>query len=782
MAFLLFGGGGMSRLFFKFSLILAVSLLVALPTPALAATELITNGGFEAGNFNGWVTGFTPGGANVWCTDWVVTTETACAFEQVTPPEGSFFALNGFDGTPMQFTMYQDVTIPASSTALFSFMYRAQWYNYNDVWTQARAMDVQVRNTSNTVLKTIHHFSTGQAICCFIHEDSHWITVSADLSAYAGQTIRLAIFENVPEGVSGGAQMYFDNFTLQAYTGSVGKINVQQSGGTTTIQEGGTTDSFRFTLSQAPTAPVTVNLTKGSPCNISLPSVALNSGNWDSGVTVTATAVNDGAIEISHLCLVTTAAASSADAAFNTVDAPDVPVTVLDNDGTAPQITSCPPPTATMNAPYRYGFTKTGNPTPTFVLNTSVLPDGLSLSSGGVISGTPSAQTAGNLVTASAENAAGPYDNLSFVLTVRPATSNPPTLYNPSPSGDVYSNRVPFPGMVGKFYCFRFQSYGNPTPTYTLTGASLPAGLSRVGDTIVGTPTAAGTTGNITVTAENSQGTDSKTFTLTIYPAKAVPSITSSAPPIAYVGLPYSHTFTATGGPTPEFGLNGAALPPGLTFDHNVISGTPTTVGGYGLISALARNGIGRSGAQDFTLTVVDIHPHFTSSLPANGTVGAAYTHIFTAIGQPAPTFSISGTLPAGLTWDGTDTISGTPLAGGTSATITATASNGNLPNDTQNFTLTITSPANAVPSGNYALTATPTLTWGRISNATEYELELYDNSALSGTPTYVYSDSANQTTVTPALPDGVYYWRARAITPSGTGAWSAKQTITVNG
>jgi hypothetical protein len=70
--------------------------------------------------------------------------------------------------------------------------------------------------------------------------------------------------------------------------------------------------------------------------------------------------------------------------------------------------------------------------------------------------------------------------------------------------------------------------------------------------------------------------------------------------------------------------------------------------------------------------------------------VGIPYTHTFTADGTPAPTFAITaGTLPPGLLLEGA-TLSGTPTVPGVYPALTATASNGALPNATQDFGLTI--------------------------------------------------------------------------------------------
>jgi DNA-binding beta-propeller fold protein YncE len=84
--------------------------------------------------------------------------------------------------------------------------------------------------------------------------------------------------------------------------------------------------------------------------------------------------------------------------------------------------------------------------------------------------------------------------------------------------------------------------------------------------------------------------------------------------------------------------------------------------------------------------------------------------------------------------------------------------------------------PALNAPMRNYFTTSTPTLTWGRISWASGYEIQVAVNSSFRD---IVYSDNtlnSNQlaATTTP-LSDGIYYWRVRAKRSNGTwGNWSA--------
>jgi hypothetical protein len=95
--------------------------------------------------------------------------------------------------------------------------------------------------------------------------------------------------------------------------------------------------------------------------------------------------------------------------------------------------------------------------------------------------------------------------------------------------------------------------------------------------------------------------------------------------------------------------------------------------------------------AATFTL-VQSAPPLFTSAPAATFTVNFSGTHQVAASGNPAPTLSISGSPPSGVTFNsGNAQLSGTPALGTVgSYPLTFTAANGTLPNATQSFTLII--------------------------------------------------------------------------------------------
>jgi uncharacterized repeat protein (TIGR01451 family) len=85
--------------------------------------------------------------------------------------------------------------------------------------------------------------------------------------------------------------------------------------------------------------------------------------------------------------------------------------------------------------------------------------------------------------------------------------------------------------------------------------------------------------------------------------------------------------------------------------------------------------------------------PQFTSPPPPNATRDTDYSHQFTASGLPQPSFTLTGTLPPGLTLDPAGLLAGTPTQAGTYTNISVTASNGMAPDATQVFSIVVDAP-----------------------------------------------------------------------------------------
>jgi uncharacterized delta-60 repeat protein len=95
------------------------------------------------------------------------------------------------------------------------------------------------------------------------------------------------------------------------------------------------------------------------------------------------------------------------------------------------------------------------------------------------------------------------------------------------------------------------------------------------------------------------------TATLKILDNDVPPSFTSSPPPHAITRIPYTHTFTASGMPSPTFSVTSGSLPPGLFLQPSgVLSGTTTTAGTFSNITVTASNGVAPAATQTFDMTV----------------------------------------------------------------------------------------------------------------------------------------------------------------------------------
>ena len=152
------------------------------------------------------------------------------------------------------------------------------------------------------------------------------------------------------------------------------------------------------------------------------------------------------------------------------------------------------------------------------------------------------------------------------------------------------------PGREGDSYTATLSASGTAPIDWSATG--LPAGLSIGPSTgvISGTPTENGTF-NVSVTATNSVGNDTKTLTLKIDPASApatAPTITTTTTtlPSGRVGAAYTATLSASG--TAPFTWSATGLAAGLSINSTTgeISGTPTESGTF-TVNVTATNSAG---------------------------------------------------------------------------------------------------------------------------------------------------------------------------------------------
>lgn len=298
-------------------------------------------------------------------------------------------------------------------------------------------------------------------------------------------------------------------------------------------------------------------------------------------------------------------------------------------------------------------------------------------------------------------------------------------------------------------------------PTVGLTAGGLPPGLSITGidrttAAISGVPTTVGTFfGDIV--ASNQDGTTLQPFSITIT-APIPPQITSSPPSNGAVGMPYTHSVTATGTPTINFAASG--LPPGLSLDSatGVISGTPTTPGTYSG-DIIARNGFPPDAVQPFSITIGGVPPRITGGSPGGGMVvirvGDSFTFTVTATGTGPFTFAAT-CLPPGITINPqTGVIAGqATVAGSFTGSITVSSSFPPTASLPCSFTVQASAVSiNLAATPNPAIFGQPVMLTATVSGGI---------SVPQGTVTFI--DGSNQL-ATVNLNNGVANFTARSLT-----------------
>jgi hypothetical protein len=323
-------------------------------------------------------------------------------------------------------------------------------------------------------------------------------------------------------------------------------------------------------------------------------------------------------------------------------------------------------PSARVATPYSQTITATGGVAPYTFSMFETLPAGLTLSSTGLLSGTPTISGRLNNFLIVATDANGCIGLGLYNLFIDPCpliTVNP---VNPNLPGATISTP----------YSVTFSAAGSQAPiTLSQSGGVLPPGMTFNPATGVlsGLPTQYGTF-TFNISATNGSGcTGARSYTLIVSPT--CPAITilpteSNLPP-ATVGTPYTQTLSATGGAAPyQAAMLSGTLPAGVSFnlEPGVLTGTPTTAGTFTFTVRFVDAGQCQ-GQRTYTLGVngapcpsIVMNPG-NSSLPG-GIVGAPYGLAFTGTGGTAPySFRIlaAGAAPGGLTLSSDGNLTGTP-------------------------------------------------------------------------------------------------------------------------
>lgn len=307
-------------------------------------------------------------------------------------------------------------------------------------------------------------------------------------------------------------------------------------------------------------------------------------------------------------------------------------------------------PAATQNSPYTASFTPTGVSTGyAFTLQSGSMPQGLSLSSAGVIAGTPTTQGSYIFTVRLSQGSV-------FVDRVVQLSVNPPALnFSPTTLPQATLNRA---------YSASFTPVGVGSQyQFALHAGSLPPGLSLSTSGVVsGTPSALGSY-SFTVRLVSGESYVDQAVELVV----TVPPLTlsQSSLPEGTTGQAYSAALTAEGGAPPySFSPTGGALPQGISLDaEGKLTGTPSAAGTY-QFSAMVNDSANHSASGLFTIVVVDPLALGPESLPAAKMGEPFDVQLQPRGGNPPYSYQVSGSLPGGITFNN-GLFSGIPTAPG---------------------------------------------------------------------------------------------------------------------
>jgi hypothetical protein len=389
---------------------------------------------------------------------------------------------------------------------------------------------------------------------------------------------------------------------------------------------------------------------------------SLQSGNLPDGILLNQSGVLSGtpdrAGSSSFVLKLSDTAGASVTATLSIVINPAVALLGLDTASLADGV---------VGQDYSQTLKATGGDTPyRWEVISGRLPEGLKISSAGVISGRPTAP-----------------GEVEFEIRVSDQSGQSASLalsidVNPAPELTILSPNLLQVAAIGVPYRVELRATAGTTPYTWLKKkkkkfGTLPDGITLSSDGVLsGTPTVQGTF-NFTVRVyDANDNMAASPFTVEVGPPPPPLAIRTETLPQATQDLPYNGALEAFGGVGPyTWALESGALPAGLTMStEGAITGRPTTIGSASF-TARVRDSLGTSSTKALFISVSPPLPPLvilTVSLP-DTTAERAYSQTLIAGGGAPPyTWTIaSGSLAAGLNLSASGVVSGTPATPGTS-------------------------------------------------------------------------------------------------------------------
>ncbi len=194
----------------------------------------------------------------------------------------------------------------------------------------ASGLDVTVNLTYSGVAVNGTDYSGANSIVISAGSMSQSITLTGtdDASAEGDETVIVDI-TSVTNGIENGTQQV----TAIVVDDDVPGVIITESGGSTDVTEGGTTDTYTVVLDTQPTNAVTIAIATGSQVDpiTNLTFNPTGANLWSTPQTVTVTATDDTVVEGNHTQTITHTATST-DANYNGITIVDVTANIADND------------------------------------------------------------------------------------------------------------------------------------------------------------------------------------------------------------------------------------------------------------------------------------------------------------------------------------------------------------------------------------------------------------------------------------------------------------------
>jgi hypothetical protein len=308
-----------------------------------------------------------------------------------------------------------------------------------------------------------------------------------------------------------------------------------------------------------------------------------------------------------------------------------------------------------------FQFTASGGRSPYVYEMVGTLPAGLSLSSAGILSGSPTrGGTSTGLQVRATDQDGRTALSAAFDIQVSTALNMTAALPGAATTGIAYAGTATATG-------------GRAPYTFGLAAGTLPPGLSidTATGAVSGTPTTPGSYAGISVNVTDADGRMAAAAPSAIVVSDPLSASISPAPAVRSTA--YTAQVAVQGGRSSyRYALAAGTLPAGLSLNASTgaISGTPTTVQVASGLQVRVTDADGRTATTP--TFAISVAPALSLSVrsPLAATLGTAFTAAATAAGgRTAYGFDLAaGTLPAGLTLDAaTGAISGTPTSVGRS-------------------------------------------------------------------------------------------------------------------